>query len=86
MPEVAAGVAGCAPIIVDDGFRRGTDISFTRGDPRFRGPDRMWDFRTRGQAKSRYVLPEAPRDLAPAAAGSGQDAPGSGADEEPDRT
>ena len=25
----------------------------------------MWDFRTRGQAKSRYVLPTAPRDLDP---------------------
>ena len=26
----------------------------------------MWDFRTRGQAKSRYVLPTAPRDVEPA--------------------
>lgn len=33
----------------------------------------MWDFRTRGQAKSRYVLPTAPRDLEPAASGPGQD-------------
>ena len=38
----------------------------------------MWDFRTRGQAKSRYVLPEPPRDLEPAA--------GAGRDEEPGRT
>jgi isopentenyl diphosphate isomerase/L-lactate dehydrogenase-like FMN-dependent dehydrogenase len=26
VPEVAAGVAGRAPIVVDSGFRRGTDI------------------------------------------------------------
>lgn len=31
----------------------------------------MWDFRTRGQAKSRYVLPTAPRDLEPATHGDG---------------
>ena len=33
----------------------------------------MWDFRTRGQAKSRYVLPTAPRDLPPAQDGGGRD-------------
>lgn len=33
----------------------------------------MWDFRTRGQAKSRYVLPTAPRGLEPAAARPGRD-------------
>ena len=31
----------------------------------------MWDSRTRGQAKSRYVLPTAPRDLEPATHGDG---------------
>ena len=33
----------------------------------------VWGFRTRGQAKSRYVLPTAPRGLEPAAARPGRD-------------
>ena len=33
----------------------------------------MWDFRTRGQAKSRYVLPTAPDDLKPPTDGDGRD-------------
>lgn len=60
---------------LDDALREYTDAYDLERNKRVLGPvetitvpasHSMWDFRTRGQAKSRYVLPTAPRDLGPA--------------------
>ena len=72
----AARLAGA----LDDALREYTSAYDLERNKRVLGPVEtitvpashwMWDYRTRGQAKSRYVLPTAPRDLEPATRDAG---------------